>query len=104
MRALRSIVLASGLVIATSAANAAVRVFVNLGPSEPPVYAAAYAPAGPGYTWVPAYYAYGQYYPGRWAAAHEWREHEYRENRGWDRDRYEHRDRDDHRDRDRFGR
>jgi hypothetical protein len=114
MRALRSIALATGLVIATSAANAAVRVLVNLGPSESPVYAA-YGPQcpGPGYNWAPAYYSYGQYYPGRWVAQREWREqerreHEWldreaREHRDRDRDRSDYRDRDDHRDRDRDG-
>ena len=109
MRALRSIALATGLVIATSAANAAVRVFVNVGPSAAPVYAA-YQPQcpGPGYSWIPAYYSYGQYYPGRWVAQREWREHEWREHERSEHEWREHearehrdRDRDNYRDRDR---
>ena len=114
MRALRSIALATGLVIASSAAHAAVRVFVNLGPSETPVYAS-YQPQcpGPGYSWVPAYYYYGQYYPGRWVAQREWREHEWREREHREREwrenearerRERDRARDDYRDRhDRYG-
>jgi hypothetical protein len=120
MRALRSFALATGLVIATSAANAAVRVFVNMEPSEGPVYAS-YAPPypGPGYSWVPAYYSYGEYYPGRWVAQreyrdnewreqerreHEWREREAREHRDRDGDRSNYRDRDDRHDRDDYNR
>ncbi len=116
MGALRSIALATGLVIATSAANAAVRVFVNMGPSSGPAFASYEPPyPGPGYNWVPAYYSYGQYYPGRWMSKHEWhewrerqqrehewREHEAREHRDRDRDNY--RDRDDRHDRDDYNR
>jgi len=107
MRALRSLVLATGFVIATSAANAAVRVFVNVGPSPRPVYAS-WQPAcpGPGYNWVPAYYSYGRYYPGRWVARREWREREWREQQRreyeWRRhEAREHREREWDRDRDR---
>jgi hypothetical protein len=103
MRALRSIVLAAGLVIATSAANAAVRVFVNMGPSVHPLYAS-YQPAcpGPGYNWVPAYYSYGQYYPGRWVAQREWREQQRREHEWREREAREHHDRDRDHDHDRY--
>jgi hypothetical protein len=99
---LSSLILFAGLSIASTAAHAAVRVVVAVGPYGYPVYAQDYAPPcpGPGYNWTPAYYSYGQYYPGRWVAAREWREHEYREHewrehRDGDRDRYQQRDRED---------
>lgn len=102
---LRSLVLATGFVAASSAAHAAVHVFVNAGVYGPPVYAEGYVPPcpGDGYRWAPAYYdAYGAYVPGRWLAdrewrehewrEHEWREHEWREHHGWGGEGYGYRD------------
>lgn len=96
MRAFRPLIIASGIlatgmVISSSAAHAAVRVYVTAGPSAPPYYAQrGSASPYPGYSWIPAYYdAYRNYYPGRWVALQGWRDHEWREHRGWDRDQQE---------------
>lgn len=96
-------VLAGGMVLGTSTADAAQwRVSVGVGQS-------AYIPPcpGPGYTWVNGYYDGGYWVPGSWnyvgGASYTYYGSGYRtydrdEHRGWDRDRdrrfY---DRDDHR-------
>lgn len=106
MRALRSMLFVGALALSAGAAHAA-QIGVSIGIGAPVVYAApepvAYAPPcpGPGYSWVQGYYVGRAWYPGRWVAAqewreHEWREHEWREHDRWDHDRdYDH-DRRDH--------
>jgi hypothetical protein len=115
-------VLAGGMVLGTSTADAAQwRVSVGVGQS-------AYIPPcpGPGYTWVNGYYDGGYWVPGSWnyvgGASYTYygtgyRHYDRDDHRGWDRDRDrrvydrddhrrfdrdDHRryDRDDHRDRD----
>ena len=69
---IRSVVLATGLLGASSVSSAAVFVSVDIAPPPLPVYVQPVAP-GPGYFWTPGYWAWGPegYYwvPGTWVLA-----------------------------------
>jgi len=72
LRCVRTLVLALAVLGASTTASAAVVVSVAIAPPALPVYAQPICP-GPGYIWIPGYWAYGPvgYYwvPGTWVIA-----------------------------------
>lgn len=67
--AIRSLVLAGGALLVSTASSAQIGVAVTIAPPELPVYEPPLCP-GDGYIWTPGYYQYGDYgyywVPGQW--------------------------------------